>query len=157
MSVCIVPMADTHVDECAKLELELFPGDSPWSASAFRSELTHSGNRYFVALDDATVVGYAGIALRGSTFFPESEVHTIAVAGNYRRFGLGSQLLRLLLVAAESHGGAVFLEVRTDNDAAIALYRKFGFDIVGTRPNYYQPSGADAFTMRREPVAESVS
>ena len=46
-------------------------------------------------------------------------------------------------------GGVVFLEVRTDNEAAIALYRSVGFDQVGLRRRYYRASGADAYTMRR--------
>ena len=45
----------------------------------------------------------------------------------------------------------VFLEVRTDNDTARALYESAGFAVVGLRRRYYQPSGADAHTMRREP------
>jgi [ribosomal protein S18]-alanine N-acetyltransferase len=44
----------------------------------------------------------------------------------------------------------VFLEVRTDNDAARTLYETEGFLVVGLRRNYYRPSGADAYTMRRE-------
>jgi [ribosomal protein S18]-alanine N-acetyltransferase len=45
----------------------------------------------------------------------------------------------------------VFLEVRTDNEPARALYESEGFTVVGLRPRYYRPSGADAHTMRREP------
>ena len=47
-------------------------------------------------------------------------------------------------------GGAVYLEVRTDNEPAIALYRSTGFEQVGLRRRYYRVSGADAYTMRRE-------
>ena len=39
------------------------------------------------------------------------------------------------------------LEVRTDNEAAIALYESFGFVNVGLRRRYYRASGADAYTM----------
>ena len=46
----------------------------------------------------------------------------------------------------------VYLEVRTDNEAALALYRSLGFVSVGLRKRYYRVSGADAFTMRRDPV-----
>ncbi len=44
----------------------------------------------------------------------------------------------------------VYLEVRTDNEAAIALYKASGFDNVGVRKRYYRVSGADAYTMRRD-------
>ena len=42
----------------------------------------------------------------------------------------------------------VFLEVRTDNDRAQRLYRRYGFVGIGVRRGYYQPSGADALVMR---------
>jgi ribosomal-protein-alanine N-acetyltransferase len=42
----------------------------------------------------------------------------------------------------------VFLEVRTDNDRAQGLYRRYGFVGIGIRRGYYQPSGADALVMR---------
>jgi ribosomal-protein-alanine N-acetyltransferase len=48
-------------------------------------------------------------------------------------------------------GGTVFLEVRTDNEPAIALYESLGFVNVGLRRRYYRSSGADAYTMRRDP------
>jgi ribosomal-protein-alanine N-acetyltransferase len=39
--------------------------------------------------------------------------------------------------------------VRTDNTPAIALYESEGFTRIGLRRRYYQPSGADAYTMLR--------
>ena len=48
-------------------------------------------------------------------------------------------------------GGVVYLEVRTDNAPAIALYESAGFVTMGIRKRYYRVSGADAYTMRRDP------
>ena len=95
------------------------------------------------------MVGYGGIALLGNLEHPEAEVHTIGVDPHCHRGGIGTLLLRALLTEAGERGGPVFLEVRTDNTPAIALYEKHGFHIIGLRKRYYQPSGADAFTMRR--------
>lgn len=157
MSDVLAAMQPSDAERCAELETLLFAGDGPWSAEAFRSELAHRHNRYVVVRDESdTVIGYAGIALLGNTFTPESEVHTIGVDPGHRRRGLGSLLLDELLRLAGDHGGPVFLEVRTDNDAAIALYRREGFEVVGTRRNYYQPSGADAYTMRRPGPSDEV-
>lgn len=150
MSVRIDALRGGDVDRCAELETVLFPGDDPWSADAFRSELASPHNYYVAARDESgTLLGYAGLARLGTGVDPESEVHTIGVDPGARRRGIGSALLTALLHVADRWGGPVFLEVRTDNDAAIALYRGEGFEVVGTRKRYYQPSGADAYTMRR--------
>ena len=146
----IGPLRPDEAERCAELETVLFAGDSPWPASAFTPE-RHT--RFFAARDDAAdgrLVGYAGIGLLGNTFFPESEVLTIGVDPEYQGGGVGYALLRTLLDEADRHGGAVFLEVRTDNDAARTLYERNGFATVGVRKNYYRPSGADAYTMKRE-------
>lgn len=150
MTVIVDALRDDDAERCAELETILFTGDGPWSAQAFRSELASPHNHYVAARDETgSLLGYAGLARLGSGMNPESEVHTIGVDPQARRRGIGGALLADLLRVADRWGGPVFLEVRTDNDAAIALYRREGFDVVGTRKRYYQPSGADAFTMRR--------
>ncbi|APE10062.1 MULTISPECIES: ribosomal protein S18-alanine N-acetyltransferase [Rhodococcus] len=156
-AVVIDTLRPEDAPRCAELEQILFPGDDPWSADAFRSELASPHNRYFAARDpQGRLIGYAGLARLGTAIEPESEVHTIGVDPVARRRGIGGALLGELLAVADRWGGPVFLEVRTDNDAAIALYRREGFEIVGTRKRYYQPSGADAYTMRRpDPREES--
>ncbi|ATL65823.1 ribosomal protein S18-alanine N-acetyltransferase [Nocardia terpenica] len=149
-AIRIEPMGPADIARCVELETVLFPEDDPWPEVAFNSELAGTHNRYLVARDEAgRMLGYAGIALLGTLEHPEAEVHTIGVDPECHRGGIGTLLLRALLSEAGRRGGPVFLEVRTDNAAAIALYQKHGFHIIGLRKNYYQPSGADAFTMRR--------
>ncbi|MFR9752204.1 ribosomal protein S18-alanine N-acetyltransferase [Nocardia sp. 004] len=156
MAFRIEPMTPADIVRCVELEQMLFPEDNPWVAVAFQSELSWAYNRYIIARDaDGSVVGYAGIALLGDAAHPEAEVRNIGVDPDCHRAGIGTLLLEALLVEADRRGGPVFLEVRTDNAPAIALYDKHGFHIIGVRKDYYHPSGADAYTMRR-PALSSV-
>ena len=129
----------------AELERRLFPGDSPWPEATFWSELA-AGHYYLACWDDAELVGYAGLS-RGPDSADGAELHTIGVRRDHQGRGIGRRLLTAMLAYAGDR--SVRLEVRTDNDPAIALYRGFGFQQVGLRRRYYQPSGADAFTMVR--------
>ena len=156
MSVEITSMVAADAARCAELESVLFPGDDPWSERAFLSELAAPHNHYFAAREGDHLVGYAGIALLGRGEAVESEVPTTGVDPAAHRRGVGGALLKALLDTADRHGGPVFLEVRIDNTPAIELYNREGFVVVGTRRNYYQPSGADAFTMQR-PVVGAVN
>jgi ribosomal-protein-alanine N-acetyltransferase len=171
--VRLEPLRRRHIPRCVELERQLFAGDSPWSAHAFHAELD-AGGYYLAAMEDADVegatsagantpapgllptppddgvlAGYAGLALVGRPGEWEAEVHTIGVAPAYQGRGIGDALLRALLDHADTLAAPVLLEVRTDNAPAIALYDKHGFTTVGVRKRYYQPSGADAYTMRR--------
>jgi ribosomal-protein-alanine acetyltransferase len=135
-------------DSCARLEALLFPGDDPWPRAAFVRELAAKHHHYVAARTADTLVGYGGIARLGRTPPFEYEVHTIGVDPAYQGRGVGRRLLAELLNFAA--GGVVHLEVRTDNAAAVALYRSMGFTEVGLRRRYYRVSGADAHIMRRE-------
>ena len=133
---------------CAELEALLFDGDDPWPAVAFERELASKTNHYVAARCDGTLVGYAGITRLGRAAPFEYEVHTIGVDPEFQGRGIGRQLLEAILEFAD--GGAVYLEVRTDNEAALGLYRSVGFEQIGLRKRYYRVSGADAYTMRRD-------
>lgn len=148
--VVIAPLHESDAPRCAALERVLFPGDDPWSAAAFRDEL-RAGHVYLAARRGDELVGYAGIALVAGPPRAEAEIHTIGVDPAAQGRGIGRALLDGLLAAVDRLHATVFLEVRTDNDAARALYESAGFAVVGLRRRYYQPSGADAHTMRREP------
>ncbi len=160
--VVVDALTAADAGRCAELEAQLFPGDDPWPQAAFLREIAAEHNHYLAARTVAaggadsrardrrpgTLVGYAGIARLGRKPPFEYEVHTIGVDSAYQGRGIGRRLLVELLDFAA--GGVVHLEVRTDNTAAIGLYRSLGFVNVGLRRRYYRVSGADAYTMRRE-------
>jgi [ribosomal protein S18]-alanine N-acetyltransferase len=146
--VTIGALTPADAERCAQLEAQLFDGDDPWPAAAFNRELASTHNHYVGARTAGTLVGYAGISRLGRKPPYEYEVHTIGVDPAYQGQGIGRRLLGELLDFAD--GGVVYLEVRTDNETAIALYRSVGFAQIGVRRRYYRASGADAYTMRRE-------
>lgn len=136
-------------EACATIEESVFAGDSPWSEAAFRSEIAAPHTRYIGLFREGTLLGFAGLAMAGPLDDPEFEVHTIALTPDAQGHGWSKLLMDPLIELADRHGGPVFLEVRTDNEPAVGLYRTYGFTVTGTRRGYYQPSGADAFTMHR--------
>jgi len=138
----------------AAIEAILFAGDSPWSEAAFRSEIGAPHTFYVGAFDGDDMLGYAGLAVLGPRDDPEFEIHTIGVAPAQQGRGLGRALMDQMLHTADLLDGPVYLEVRVDNAAAIALYEDFGFFTAGVRKNYYQASGMDAYTMTRPRKSE---
>ena len=69
---------------------------------------------------------------------PEVELLLIAVTPTQRGNGMGRALLQTACEDARLRGAEeIFLEVRENNDAALALYRQSGFLEIGRRPNYY--------------------
>ena len=150
VSVVYDLLGKADATRCAELEEMLFGGDDPWPEAAFVRALGARDNRYVAARAGDHLVGYAGIARLGRTPPFEYEIHTIGVDPAYQGHGIGRAMMAELLEFADPPG-VVFLEVRTDNAPAIALYTSLGFVTVGLRKRYYRASGADAFTMRRDP------
>jgi ribosomal-protein-alanine N-acetyltransferase len=147
MTVVYGELGPGDAARCAELEAQLFEGDDPWPAAAFLRELAAQHIHYVAARDDDKLVGYAGIARLGRKPPYEYEIHTIGVDPAYQGQGVGRQMLdRMLEFAGDD---TVYLEVRTDNTAAIAMYQSAGFVNVGLRKRYYRVSGADAYTMQR--------
>jgi len=138
----------------AELEQALFAGDQPWTEKMLLAEFAQRHTFYVGAFDGGgtdggVLIGYAGLAMLGPRENPEFEIHTIGVDPAHQRRGVGRALMDQLLHTADLLDGPVFLEVRTDNAPAIAMYERYGFATTGVRKNYYQASGADAYAMMR--------
>jgi ribosomal-protein-alanine N-acetyltransferase len=130
-------------EELAKIHASCF--EKGWSKEAFDQLLASPGAFGLLARIGGVNVGFvlARVAV------DEAEILSIGVSGTARRRGVG---LRILAAAAQRAGeggaGKLFLEVGTDNAAALALYRKLGFREVGRRPGYYGEGAGDGLTMR---------
>lgn len=144
------------------LEEELFAPDT-WTEAMYRDELSRGDTRYYVVAEfhlegeddeelpgptEPVMVGYGGLI----AYDDEAHVATLGVTKALQGEGVGSLLLDDLLAEADRRSPVVLLEVRADNEAAQHLYRKRGFEEIGRRRGYYQPSGADAVVMKRKRV-----
>jgi ribosomal-protein-alanine N-acetyltransferase len=148
MTAALRVMTAADVPAVMVLENQMFPEDA-WSEQMLRDELREQPRtRHYVVAEEPSgeIVGYAGLAAAGG----QGDVQTIAVRADRQGRGLGAALLTELLAEAGRRGcEEVFLEVRADNDRARTLYERFGFERIGVRKRYYQPSGMDAIVMRR--------
>lgn len=142
-AVEIVSMRRRHLRSVIRIEVQSYP--RPWSLGLYLSELALGSLRcYLVARRAGEVVGYGGVMYIG----PDAHVTTLAVAPEFHRQGIGGRVLLHLARAAVAHGAEnLTLEVRVTNEAAIELYRRFGFAPAGVRKNYYAEVNEDALVM----------
>ena len=128
-------------EESARLaaELEKKCFSEPWSAAGILDEAQRG---FFVAAYiDGEFAGYAGM----TCVLDERDICNVASVPEFRGMGVGKALVNALLESARSTGASVvMLEVRKSNTAAISLYEKAGFVLVGQRKNFYSFPKEDA-------------
>ena len=139
-------MEASDIDKVYDIENQAF--FEPWSKKNLIKDLEQNNFlKHFVYEKDAEVVGFYIAIL----VLDEVEIFSIAVDNKNRCEGIASKLLEHLIDFSKKSGVCkIWLEVSTKNQAAINLYEKFGFEIMGIRKNYYQKIGEDAYNMLRE-------
>lgn len=81
----------------------------------------------------------------------EFHILRFAVAPHWRGKGVGLWFLERACRKAQMMGAAVsYLEVRSSNHPAIALYRKNGYQVIGVRKGYYTETGDDAWVFHKK-------
>ena len=135
-------MNEAHVAQIAALEQQIF--SDAWSEKSIASELSNELSLWLVALDEDTVAGYIG----SQTVLGEADMLNLAVAPEYRRRGVGRELVQELISRLDAH--CLTLEVRVSNENARRLYESMGFIQVGLRRNYYEKPREDAMILRKE-------
>jgi ribosomal-protein-alanine N-acetyltransferase len=140
------PMSEADLPRIHRIELASY--EYPWTPGNFADSLD-AGYSMWVREADGEVIGYyAMMAAAG-----EAHILNLTIAPSWRRHGLGRDLLEHCLArACDHHAEKVFLEVRTSNAAAIALYHGSGFVDLAVRRGYYPVRGGreDALIMKRE-------
>ncbi len=142
MNVSLIPMDRANVSAVAAIERECFT--QPWSEDMLAQELYNEMASYILAVDgEGEALGYAAL----SVVLDEGSLDRIAVREQFRRRGVADALLDAFVRFGRVHLAFLTLEVRASNAAAIALYRKHGFEEVGRRKNYYAAEHEDAVLM----------
>ena len=108
--------------------------DNFWTYSVFKSELENPNSKYFVAIRNDEIVGFAGIWKA----IDDMHITNIVTKISKRHLGIASMLLeKLIEVSKEENVNSLTLEVNENNTYAIKLYEKYNFKKIGLRKNYY--------------------
>ncbi len=142
----------TEHDLLEVVEIEETSGLSRWGWAAYYAEL-QGVNRDLMLIarlapapiiEHQRIAGY--IVARASA--GELHINNVAVRDQYRRRGIGNALLdRIVETAKRLKVKVAFLEVRSGNHAAQALYEKNGFKPIARRVDYYSDPREDAVVM----------
>jgi ribosomal-protein-alanine N-acetyltransferase len=126
----------------------------PWTERSFHFEVTSNpASRCWVAEHAGSIVGVVVAWL----LVDDMHIATIATHPDFRRQGIAQALLaHVLKLGADEGAVSSFLEVRESNLAAQAMYRKFGYEVTGRRPQYYKDNGEDAILMTLENLQDRV-
>ena len=117
----------------------------PYPSSLLKKLILDSQSVSLVVIDQSgKITGYCISDNEGT----RSHLISLAVLPNHRRMGVASRLLKELMIILRNRGiKEVRLEVRSDNDPAIELYRRSGFADEMMIRGYYSDAST-ALSMR---------
>ncbi|RMH47280.1 MAG: ribosomal-protein-alanine N-acetyltransferase [Gammaproteobacteria bacterium] len=126
---------ELHVEEAASMAaIEQSAHQHPWSLTLIEQTLRQSGHFAYGAFLHDALIGYYVFQV----IHDEGHLLNLCVSPTYQGRGYGTLLMSHFVQQAKlCELRSLLLEVRASNQAAIHLYRKFGFEVVGQRPNYY--------------------
>ncbi len=128
--------------ELIRLERQCF--SSPWGEKEYIGAFA---SPHFLACGFSS--GNTLLAFVSAQVLPgEMEIWNVGTDPQYRRQGLGKQVLSFALAEGKRRGATQsFLEVRENNTTALSLYTKLGFKISGRRLGYYADTKENAICM----------
>jgi ribosomal-protein-alanine N-acetyltransferase len=139
--------------------IEALSFSNPWSDDTFRGEIQNTSISFPLVVvrrpgnpvvsdnpvvADGEVVAYIFYWQIGD----DVQINNVAVHPDCRGLGLGEAMMRHVVARVRGAGASfVTLEVRQSNTPALTLYKKLGFEVMGTRKNYYTKPDEDAYVM----------
>jgi len=178
----IRPMRHEDISQIVQIDREAFPGEWMFrSRLSYKRDLTNPSVRYITACinnkgnaeskgrgqqelpwfkrilgrgnhskTQEHIIGFAGFW----RMLKEAHISIIGVRHDYRRIGIGEgMLISVIESAALLNADVITPEVRASNEIAQALYKKYGFQIVGKRLGYYSINCEDAVLMSSESLS----
>jgi len=135
-------MKDTDLRQVLEIEQQLF--SPPWDEAQFCYELHDNPFAYlYVMEENGTICAYMDYWIT----FEKAQLANIAVKQAVQRQGYAQHMMDAMIETCEkAFCEHITLEVRVDNNAAIALYERNGFIRAAIRKGYYE-DGTDAYLM----------
>jgi len=135
---------DNDMDTIVNLERAIFRPSEQYTLG-FINWLCRNCTKYsYIAFMGDKPVGYIISCIEG---FSRGHVISVGVLGEYRRRGIGNELMSRSICSMVNDGADyVVLEVRVSNTPAITLYRKLGFEVRDLLRAYYS-DGEDGYLM----------
>lgn len=130
-------------DILALSEIEKNSFTDPWTADGLAAALDDRMGIFLAAFDGDSAVGY----IIGSCDGFSGYIEKIAVDENCRRRGIGRLLLESFRKAMPEAAESISLEVRASNEAAVKMYKGFGFEQAGVRKGFYSSPKEDGIVM----------
>jgi len=146
-ALVVRPMTLDDLDEVLDIERASFI--APWTPDLFVAEFGNprSVKRVVTVGENGPVIGYVIFWI----VLDEAHLMNVAVDEAFKRKGAAKLMLQKMIDECAGRGVRyVTLEVRKSNEAAIELYLRFGFKMVGLRKNYYVHEHEDAIMMELE-------
>ena len=140
--VTVGPLAPEDLPRAAEIQAT---APEAWSLPALEEELASPCGRLFGLWREGRLEGTAVFQL----ILDEASLLNLTLEPECRGRGLGRRLLEDSLSLLKSQGAAFcYLEVRSQNQPALGLYRRLGFEETGRRRGFYQSPPDDALLMR---------
>jgi ribosomal-protein-alanine N-acetyltransferase len=140
-----VPLERERISELMVLERQVYP--FPWTSGNFEDALRCGYSAWTLVSDDDAIIAYAVAMLA----VDEAHLLNLAVDPCWQRHGFGWRLLDWMAHTMHEYGArSLLLEVRPSNLGAQEMYRRYGFQKIGTRRGYYPAHRGreDAIVMR---------
>ena len=139
MNLSFRAMREEDLEDVIKIESACF--SDPWLKELFEMELQHDA---YAAYQNGQLAGY----ICAMQVLDECSITNIAVQPELHRQGVAEYMFeQLYRIMDKREVRYYYLEVRSSNQAAVALYEKLGFDRVGIRKGYYHNPIEDALVM----------
>lgn len=125
-------LTDEQIEQLNEIEQLCFHGS--WTKEMLLEEINNPLSVFAMAERNGMIAGF----VLGRLVADEAELYQIGVHPDFRRSGAGSYLLDYFHMTLKVKGAVCcFLEVRSRNAAAIALYERFGYERISVRKGYY--------------------
>ncbi len=123
-----------HVQEVLLLHAEVSDG---WGLKGLINDTQNTNTKSYILKKDNKIVAFCAFVV-----VDDAELVFLCVDKNYKRQGIAEFLLTESIKMINPP--LVVLEVRSENQPAINLYKKLGFTYLGLRKNFYSFPEDDA-------------